>query len=516
MAMQLSSFLGIVLLLLAGLTLTSIKALTPSISIYDTSFLNRSSFPAGFIFGTGSASYQYEGAAKEGGKGPSIWDTYTHEHPERIADGSNGDVANDQYHHYKEDVGIMKNMNLDAYRFSISWSRLLPNGKLSGGVNKEGIKYYNNLINELLRNGLKPFVTLFHWDLPQTLEDEYGGFLSPQIINHFQDYVELCYKEFGDRVKHWVTMNQPWTYSNGGYGSGTKAPGRCSAWQKLNCTGGDSSTEPYLVGHHLLLSHAAAVKLYKQKYQASQKGVIGITLVTHWFIPISKAKHHKNAALRSLDFMLGWFMNPLTNGDYPHSMRSFVGNRLPKFTKEQSKLLIGSFDFLGLNYYTTYYASYAPQNNSVKASCLTDARATQLTKLNGVPIGPQAASAWLFVYPRGLRDLLLYIKTKYNDPLIYITENGIDELNDPKLTLKEALFDPHRIDYYFRHLYYLQKAIKDGVKVKGYFSWTLLDNFEWGTGYTVRFGINYVDYKNKQKRYPKLSAHWFKKFLKKY
>ncbi|KAK9941264.1 hypothetical protein M0R45_017877 [Rubus argutus] len=514
MAIQGSMLLAIVLLLL-GFALRNGKASNTPPAYYDTAFLNRSSFPAGFIFGTASSSYQYEGAAQDGGRGPSIWDNYTHKYPEKIKDGSNGDVANDEYHRYKEDVGIMKNMGLDAYRFSISWSRLLPNGKLTGGVNKEGVKYYNNLINELLRNGLKPFVTLFHWDLPQTLEDEYGGFLSLHIVNHFRDYAELCYKEFGDRVKHWITLNEPYSYSAGGYAVAILAPGRCSDWQQLNCTGGNSGTEPYLVAHHQLLAHAAAVKLYKKKYQASQKGLIGITLVSNWFVPVSEAKHHKNAALRALDYMFGWFMDPLTNGDYPHSMRSLVGNRLPKFTKEQSKLLIGSFDFLGLNYYTANYAAYAPHQNFVNASYMTDARATLSSVLNGIPIGPKAASDWLYVYPRGIRDLLLYTKTKYNDPLIYITENGIDEFNDPKLPLEEALNDTQRVDYYYRHLYYLQRAIKDGVNVKGYFAWSLLDNFEWNSGYTVRFGINYVDYKNRQNRHPKLSAHWFKGFLKK-
>ncbi|CAL8998520.1 unnamed protein product [Prunus brigantina] len=405
-----------------------------------------------------------------------------------------------EYHRYKEDVGIMKNMGLDAYRFSISWSRVLPNGKLTGGVNKEGIKYYNNLINELLCNGLKPFVTLFHWDLPQVLEDEYGGFLSPHIINHFQDYVELCYKEFGDRVKHWITLNEPWTYSNGGYAGAGLAPGRCSDWQNLNCTGGDSATEPYLVAHHSLLSHAAAVKVYKDKYQASQKGLIGITLVRVW----------------NFHLLISRFMEPLTSGDYPHSMRSLVGNRLPKFTKEQSKAVMGSFDFLGFNYYTAYYATYAPQHNSVNASYLTDARVNQSSERNGVPIGPKAASDWLYVYPRGIQDLLLYTKKKYDDPLIYVTENGIDEYNDPKLSLEEALNDTQRVDYYYNHLSYLQRAIKDGVNVKGYFAWSLLDNFEWSSGYTVRFGINYVDYNDGHKRYPKVSAHWFKSFLKKY
>ncbi|KAF3961153.1 hypothetical protein CMV_014196 [Castanea mollissima] len=503
------------LLVLLGL-LTNGIAVSPS---FDTASLNRTSFPRGFIFGTASAAYQYEGAAKEGGKGPSIWDTYTHKYPGRIMDGSSGDVAVDQYHRYKghtlqEDVGIMKEMGLDAYRFSISWPRILPKGKVCEGVNKEGIKYYNNLINELLAKGLQPFVTLFHWDLPQSLEDEYGGFLSPHIVNDFRDYAELCFKEFGDRVKHWITLNEPWSYSYGAYAIGGLAPGRCSGWQHLNCTGGDSGTEPYLVSHNQLLAHASAVKVYKQKYQVAQKGIIGITLVSNWIVPFSDARHNHDAALRALDFMFGWFMDPLTNGDYPHSMRSLVGDRLPKFTKEQSKLVKGSLDFLGLNYYTANYAADSHHFKAENASYLTDSRANLSTVRNGIPIGPKAASDWLHVYPKGIRDLLLYTKTKYHNPLIFITENGIDEFNNASLSLEEALSDNHRIDYYSHHLHYLHSAIKDGVNVKGYFAWSLLDNFEWSLGYTVRFGINYIDYKNGLKRHPKLSAHWFKNFLK--
>ncbi|KAB1224247.1 Beta-glucosidase 12 [Morella rubra] len=480
-----------------------------------TTSLNRSSFPAGFIFGTASSSYQYEGAAKEGGKGPSVWDIYTHRYPSKITDRGNGDVAIDQYHRYKEDVEIMKEMGLDAYRFSISWTRILPNGKLRGGVNREGVKYYNNLINELLAKGLKPFVTLFHWDLPQALEDEYGGFLSPQIVIDFRDYTEVCFKEFGDRVKHWITLNEPTGYSRGGYEFGALAPGRCSNWEGLNCTGGNSGTEPYLVTHHQLLAHAAAVKLYKQKYQARQKGSIGITLVAGWMVPYSKASSDRNAALRALDFSFGWLMDPLTNGDYPPSMRSLVGNRLPKFSRDESKIVNGSFDFIGLNYYTSNYAANARLSVSGNASYTTDMRVNVSTERNGIPIGPKAASDWLYVYPRGIHDLLLYIQKKYNSPLIYITENGIDELNIVSMSLEEALLDNHRIAYYQDHLSYLHRAIKNGVKVKGYFAWSLLDNFEWVSGYTLRFGINFVDYKNGLKRHPKLSAHWFKKFLRK-
>ncbi|QHN83915.1 Beta-glucosidase [Arachis hypogaea] len=368
----------------------------------------------------------------------------------------------------QEDVGIMKDMNLDAYRFSISWSRILPKGKLSGGINQEGIKYYNNLIDELLSNGLKPFVTLFHWDLPQALEDEYGGFLSPNIIDDFRDYAEVCFKEFGDRVKHWITLNEPWSYSQGGYGRGMYAPGRCSKWVNPNCGAGDSATEPYLVSHYQLLSHASAVQLYKTKYQESQKGVIGITLVSNWFLPTSNNTLDQDAAQRAIDFM---FIDPLTKGDYPESMRSLVGSRLPKFSAEEVQIVKGSYDFIGINYYTTYYAAYSLDLTNAKPNFITDSHAN-LTR--------------------------------------------VDEFNDPTLSLEQALNDTFRIDYYRDHLFYVNSAIRDGVNVKGYFAWSLLDNFEWNSGYTSRFGSIFVDYNNGSKRHYKLSAKWFKNFLTKY
>ncbi|XP_042489395.1 beta-glucosidase 13-like [Macadamia integrifolia] len=502
-------FLGLLILILANSLPHTNWMVSAS---HDSASFNRSAFPAGFIFGTASSAYQYEGAAKVDGRGPSIWDVFTHKYPGNIKDHSNGDLAIDSYHKYKEDVMIMKDFGLDAYRFSISWSRVLPYGKVGRGVNKAGIQYYNHLINELLSNGIQPFITLFHWDLPQALEDEYGGFLSPNIIDDFQGYAELCFKEFGDRVKHWITLNEPWSFSYGGYDLGIHAPGRCSKWVG-NCTSGNSATEPYMVAHHQLLAHAAAVKAYKDTYQASQKGKIGITLVSHWMVPFSNDISSNAAAQRALDFMFGWFMDPLTNGDYPRSMRSLVRNRLPKFSVEQSNMVKGSFDFLGLNYYTTNYATNVAFYNGVKTSYSTDSHVNLTTARNGIPIGPRAASDWLFVYPRGIWELLLYTKQKYNNPVIYITENGISEFNNSTQTLEEALTDNMRIDYYYHHLLFLNKAIVEGVDVRGYFAWSLLDNFEWADGYTVRFGINYVDYKNGLKRYPKHSANWFKKFL---
>ncbi|CAN0898440.1 Beta-glucosidase 24 [Linum grandiflorum] len=261
---------------------------------------NRSIFPSDFLFGTASSAYQYEGAAAEGGKGPSIWDTFT-KIPGKISDGGSGSVALDEYHRYKEDVQIMNDMSLDAFRLSISWSRILPR-KVSGGVNEAGVTYYNNLINELLSNGIKPFVTLFHWNLPQALEDEYEGFLSRKIVIDFGAYADICFKLFGDRVKHWITLNEPYSFSFNGYGYGNLAPGRYSKSVNSNCTKGDSSTEPYLVSHNQLLAHASAVKVYRDKYQEKQKGIIGIALVALWYVPYSKSKHRQ----RALDFAYGW------------------------------------------------------------------------------------------------------------------------------------------------------------------------------------------------------------------
>ncbi|XP_050129399.1 beta-glucosidase 24-like isoform X2 [Malus sylvestris] len=507
--------LGFILLLVLGCAVTiSAKPEPPKPNASSDAYqnFNRTSFPPDFMFGAAGAAYQFEGAAKEGGRGPSVWDTFTHKYPDKIKDRSNGDVAVDSYHRIKEDVGILKDMGWDFYRFSISWSRLLPNGKLSGGVNMEGLNYYKNLLNELQANGIKPFVTLFHWDFPQALEDEYRGFLSPNSVSHFQDYADLCFKEFGDKVKHWITLNEPQTYSVQGYTVGTFAPGRCSNHTK--CTeGGNSATEPYLAAYHQLLAHATAVKVYRDKYQASQKGVIGIALNSGWSVPLSDSMEDKGAAMRALDFSYGWFMDPLTRGKYPKHMVKLVGSRMPKFTEEQSSLLKGSYDFIGLNYYSSSYAKDVP----VKAAQLsqsTDAKVESLNNRNGVLIGPMAASNWLYIYPQGLLELLSYTKRKYKNPVIYITENGVDEANDPKLSLEESLIDKERIKYYDSHLYYVQEAIKNGANVKGFFAWSLLDNFEWVNGYTVRFGIIYVDYKNGLKRHYKLSAHWWKNLLK--
>ncbi|TYK25551.1 beta-glucosidase 24-like [Cucumis melo var. makuwa] len=394
--------------------------------------VKRRCFPQDFVFGTASSAYQFEGAASTDGKGPSIWDTFTHKHPEKIEDGSNGDVAADSYNRYKEDVAIMKEMGFDAYRFSIAWSRILPNGKLSGGVNEKGIEYYNNLINEVIANGIEPYVTLFHWDLPQSLQDEYQGFMSDQIINDFQDYTELCFKEFGDRVKHWITLNEPYIFILQSYVRGEFAPCSCHSQHSFDSIKGDCGNEPYIVGHNQILAHAVVVKLYKTKYQAQQKGKIGIVQASNWCVPYSDGEEDKRAT----------------------------------------------------------------------------------TERDGIPIGLKAGpSSWLASYPQGLKDMLIYVKNNYKNPIIYITENGC--LDFDKTPMDKLINDEDRIKYFNDHLYSISESIKDGVRVKGYFVWSLLDNFEWSMGFSHRFGLHYIDfYHNNLERIPKASAKWFQNFLK--
>ncbi|XP_050210221.1 beta-glucosidase 24-like [Mercurialis annua] len=480
---------------------------------FDSSF-----FPDDFIWGTATSAYQTEGAADKYGRKPSIWDTFTHEFPERISDGSNGDVAVDFYHHYQEDIRKMsRRLGMNAFRFSISWSRIIPTGRRSEGVNEEGIDFYNRVINETIQNGMKPFVTMFHWDVPQSLEDEYDGFLSPKIVSDFKDFAELCFERFGDRVKDWITLNEPFIFSTHGYDSGDLAPGRCSAWVNHACVEGNSATEPYLVGHHLLLAHAKAVESYRK---LGQDGKIGITLDVTWPESYSNSAVDREAAQRNLDFSLGWFMEPLYYGEYPKIMKKLVNiperpPRLPDFTKEESQLVKGSYDFIGLNYYTANYASanvtVDPDPRHIRFA--TDSLVNLTKYKNGKPIGVQASPDWLYEYPQGLQYVLNYTKNAYNDPIIYITENGVGDNKD--YSPEEALMDRWRIRYINHHLGNVHRAICDNkVNVKGYFAWSFIDNFEWSNGYTIRMGLYAVRDKHSLGRRQKLSVAWFQRFLK--
>ncbi|KAH7676632.1 Beta-glucosidase protein [Dioscorea alata] len=475
----------------------------------------RNDFPSDFVFGSGTSAYQVEGAAAEDGRSPSIWDTHTH--AGKMPDKSTGDIASDQYHKYKEDVKLMSDTGLEAYKFSISWSRLIPNGR--GEVNPKGLDYYNNLINELIEKGIQPHVMLYHHDLPQALEDEYNGWLSSRIVNDFTAYADVCFTEFGDRVSHWTTMAEV-NIIGVSFDNGLFPPQRCSyPFGVTNCTAGNSSTEPYIAVHNALLAHASIFHLYKTKYQAIQHGWIGLNVYTAWYTPCSDSKADIQATKRVRDFELGWIVDPLVFGDYPKTMKKIVGSRLPVFTKSQSEYLKGSFNFIGLNYYSSAFVA----DNSAEALAMpirdynSDMLAVFKVSKNETPSGEVRLMDFAcFVdipssipyRPDGLRKLLEYFKQRYKNPPIYIQENGCG------LGLVDTMNDTYRIHYLNGHIRSTLEAIRNGANVRGYFTWSFMDVFELFDGYQSRFGLYFVDFDDKElKRIPKLSAHWYSNFL---
>lgn len=462
--------------------------------------VQRSSFPSGFVFGSSTAAYQIEGAAREAGKGASIWDIFSHQ-PGKILGNKTGDIAVDHYHRYAEDIWLLKDLNMDAYRFSISWTRIFPNGV--GVVNWEGVKYYDNLIDHVLELGIDPYVTLYHWDMPQALDNSIGGWLSPDIIDSFSKYARFCFERWGSKVKHWITFNEIHTFAISGYMTGVMAPGRCSA---PVCVAGNSDTEPYIVAHHALLSHAHAVDIYRKEFKDTQQGMIGITTDSMWFEPLdSNSSSDKQAAQEAVEAYIGWYLDPIFYGHYPASMRRNLGSNLPTFTAEEAALVKGSQDFVGINHYTSMYATFGISGEIVKTYYK-----------DGVPIGDPTPSDWLFVVPFGIRKLLNWVSERYHNPILYVTENGRAEFNkEDSMPIEDQLKDPERIRYYHDYMQNVLLAVRDGCEVRGYFAWSLLDNFEWSEGYTVRFGIYYVDYKNGLARLPKSSVFWFRQVLRK-
>ncbi|XP_024996270.1 beta-glucosidase 24-like [Cynara cardunculus var. scolymus] len=490
--------------------------------------LKRQNFPSNFLFGVATSAHQVEGAWNVDGKGLSIWDCFALRNPDKISGGANACVTVDSYSRMKEDVQLLKKMGVNSYRFSISWPRILPGGKISMGKNQEGINYYNKLIDELLANGIEPFATIFHWDLPNALEEEYMGFLSSKVVADFVDYADICFWEFGDRVKNWLTVNEPHMFTYNGYVTGTFAPGRGA-----NCKDSDVETEPYTVAYNLLNCHAAAYRKYEKDYKSFQKGKVGITLDLSFCKPFRGPSNDEDvkAVQYAYDFGNGWFLEPLVKGKWPENMQKFAttptanypkGRTLPEFSDDQLTKLIDSYDFLGINYYTAFYIQYQAPSVDIPPGYTRDGRfKASGNDSNGDPIGKQAyvdptnpMLSWVYLCPDELTELLYLVKNTYNvsKPII-ITENGSPEMLDTGKTYQEVRDDTYRMEYIKKHLIAIRTAIRNKVNVTGYYAWSFMDSFEWSSGYKDRFGLIYVDYVNNLQRYPKNSALWYKKFL---
>jgi beta-glucosidase len=416
-------------------------------------------FPEHFLFGSATSSYQVEGATHEDGRGMTVWDTFSYEGG-HVLNNATGDVACDHYHLYQQDVQLMKELGLKAYRFSIAWSRILPSGYIENGVNQAGLDFYNRLIDTLLENGIEPWITLFHWDLPQQLEDDVGGWLDNSgksvVANAFGDYARVCFSSFGDRVKHWITLNEPWTVAVHGYNDGVKAPGR-------NTNG---TYETYIAAHNQLLAHAKAASIYKLEFANKQGGLIGLSNSADYRYPLdSNSQDDIHAAERAMLFQFGWFIDPVIHGDYPAVMRKRLGSRLPQFTEEQSLQLKGSCDFLGINTYSsalTTKPKEVPHWGGYWADMFVS---TQLD-----PSWAKNFMGWAIV-PDATRELLLWISKRYGNPLIYITENGTAE---DERDVNTSQHDEGRRSFFEGHLRACAEAIESGVRLEGYFAWSLM------------------------------------------
>jgi beta-glucosidase len=429
-------------------------------------------FPDGFLWGTATAAYQIEGAHDADGKGASIWDTFAHT-PGKILAGDTGDVACDHYRRYRDDVALMSGLGLNAYRFSTSWPRVIPDG--SGASNPAGLAFYDRLVDALLERGITPFLTLYHWDLPQALQDR-GGWGNREIAAWFGEYAAVMGRRLGDRVKHWITFNEPFAFIVLGHAFGMHAPGL---------------TDPGLAfqaSHHLNLAHGDAVRALRASVPG---GEIGITQVSMPCYPASASDADRAAAHRYDGFLNRWYWEPPLRGAYPADVLERLGPLAPRPEPGDAQRMSPPLDFFGHNSYTRAVVRDDP------GSALTGAATVETTNA-------KTAMGWE-IYPDHLSDALTRITRDYGRPAIYITENGAsfeDVVRDG------AVDDPERTDYLRRHLAACHRAIAAGVDLRGYFCWSLLDNFEWSFGYARRFGLVHVDFATQQ-RIVKASGRFF-------
>ncbi|XP_043285800.1 myrosinase 1-like [Venturia canescens] len=456
-------------------------------------------FPSGFILGVATSSYQVEGGWNASDKGVNAWDQHTHRNPSLIRDGSNGDVACDSYHKYKEDIAILEDLGVDYYRISLSWSRILPTG-FANNVSHDGIEYYKNLLDELKTKGIKPLVTIYHWDHPAILEDM-GGWTNELMVTWFADYAKVVFNELGDRIGMFVTINEPEAHCAFSYDEPRSFPG---------VTLPEIAT--YLCLHNKLKAHAKVYHMYDKEYRSRQNGKIGITFGCTNYYP--KYANDKVTPDVYFSFKCGWAADPIFSetGDYPKVMKERISensklegyprSRLPVFSQDEIDNIKGSADYMGINHYTSLLTEPAPKSNT-----------TEWYKDHGViesvnASWPRAASSWLFIVPEGFGNLLRILKNRYGNPPIYILENGFSDHGT-------SLNDIQRIQYLHDYIQELLLAVnRDNCNVKGYFLWSFLDSFEWSVGYTERFGIVSIDFQQADRpRTSKLSYSWFKQLL---
>jgi beta-glucosidase len=434
-----------------------------------------SGFPPGFVFGAATSAYQIEGAVSEDGRGESIWDRFS-ARPGTIANAETGRVACDSYHRSHEDIRLMRELGLNGYRFSVAWPRVLPGGR--GRVNAKGLDFYDRFVDALLANGIEPFVTLYHWDLPQVLEDR-GGWPERDTVDAYVEYVAAVAGRLGDRVERWITQCEPWVVSWLGYATGEHAPGRTS------------DADALAAAHHVLLAHGRAADVLRS---VSSRADVGITIDLVHFEPSTDAPEDVEASATADALRNRSILDPVLRGRYPDELTARYAGILPRLEDGDLETIAAPLDFLGINYYT---------RNVVRAD-----------PLGGPPLvvpvdGAELTEMGWEVYPNGLFELLVRLRAEYDAPPLYVTENGAafaDRLEGGRVV------DTPRIAYLDAHLDAVSRAIGAGVDVRGYFLWSLLDNFEWAFGYARRFGVVHVDFETLE-RTPKASFGWYRDFI---
>jgi beta-glucosidase len=437
-------------------------------------------FPEGFLWGSATAAYQVEGAVHEDGRGPSIWDVFSHT-PGKVKNGDNGDVADDHYHRYKEDIQLMKDLGLKTYRFSVAWPRVFPQG--TGTPNPKGLDFYHRLVDELLAKGIEPYCTLFHWDLPQALEDK-GGWQSRDTSEAYARYAGFVAKHLSDRVKHFMTMNEMSSFVDIGYKDGVHAPGLKLAPAGVN-----------QVRHHAVLAHGLGVQAIRANARPGTK--VGIAENISSTVPVIETPEHIEAATRAMREENAGYLTVIMEGRYTDAYLARLGAAAPKFTDADLKAIGAPLDFVGIN---CYVPTYIRADSSPAGYVVTHPPDSY----------PHMMSPWLHIGPEALYWGPKLAAQVWKIKEIYITENGASSTD--VLTPDGQVYDIDRVMYLRNYLTQLHRGVSEGVPVRGYFLWSFMDNYEWADGYAYRFGIHYVDFAT-QKRTPKLSAHFYREVI---